>query len=514
MNAKRPLRRAPGCTIAARAAFLALWGLPAAIGLLGCGANGEAHDELLKFSDLKDPRRAPPRVAAAARAVVYVTTFKAGGTAFFVSDGRYLVTNNHVLGTSVCPREGCYARIYVGRELGTAPSRSVPVRVVPLAVSAGYDIMVARVEAEDDAATPFLAPASLGVEDAAPALSVGTHLHVIGHPGGTLKKWSSGEVVAMEDRWITTDALSLPGSSGSPALDGDGRLVGILHRGGGASLTRRGVNQESVLSPAAAISALVEAARLGTGEGLEALRSIASPSSEADALDMAPLLASARIWTVPIGPMEVPLLDLLGRACDTALLALHASSLEEIAVQASPCIVGIRVITCQLWDHGRACPPGVVDDRAWARRAGQVADVYFSFNGERLWSWVTVVPDVISARNASGSSSHDMDREALLAAAARWDAPLDLPLAVALLSVGEATYHETDLASYVRDYRAVPHHERWAQEIAEGLITLVEDRRLAREAGRQMLIELLDDAHIELMDYLHVEDMAYWYGWL
>ena len=53
----------------------------------------------------------------------------------------------------------------------------------------------------------------------------------MGHPEGALKKWTDGQVTDANGQWITTTAYTLPGDSGSPILNDQGQVIGLLHRG-------------------------------------------------------------------------------------------------------------------------------------------------------------------------------------------------------------------------------------------------------------------------------------------
>ena len=65
-------------------------------------------------------------------------TFSA--TAVFISPDGLLLTNNHVLGVSICPVEGCYVQLTFGDQRGVPVSPAEVVFAVPKAVNVGLDV--------------------------------------------------------------------------------------------------------------------------------------------------------------------------------------------------------------------------------------------------------------------------------------------------------------------------------------------------------------------------------------
>src|SRR5262249_25330296 len=133
----------------------------------------------------------------------------------------------------------------------------------PLHVDVGLDMAVLQVFSVDASGEPgnkltastFL---SLSARDA--SALVGTHVNVIGHPHGALKKWSEGDVVDADGLWFRSAATALPGNGGSRILDDDGKIVGLRHRAptDPGLITEDGANLYSVGTAAAAISAALK----------------------------------------------------------------------------------------------------------------------------------------------------------------------------------------------------------------------------------------------------------------
>jgi S1-C subfamily serine protease len=134
------------------------------------------------------------------------------GTGFFVDEGGLLVTNHHVL-----------AGAHSAKVL-LADRRSFPLRFI-VADDPGRDLVLARAELFG-AEVP-----SLVLATARPAL--GQPVLVIGSPLGLEQTISDGLIAAVrrhEDLGIVLQLTApvSPGSSGSPVITADGRVVGVV----------------------------------------------------------------------------------------------------------------------------------------------------------------------------------------------------------------------------------------------------------------------------------------------
>ena len=197
--------------------------------LAGCSKNDGTHVTLPSFADVS---QAPAVIQKAARAVVRIGVTGELATGSFISPSGLLLTNDHVLGVDICPLEGCFAQITQMHQKNALPQDPRTVFVVPQAVDVGLDMAVVQVFSGSDASSaPLDTPDYLTIDSHDPTSLQGEHVHVVGHPEGNLKKWSQGEVVDSDGSWVYTTAYILPGNSGSPLLDDEGRLVGLMHRG-------------------------------------------------------------------------------------------------------------------------------------------------------------------------------------------------------------------------------------------------------------------------------------------
>jgi S1-C subfamily serine protease len=64
----------------------------------------------------------------------------------------------------------------------------------------------------------------------------GDQLLLVGSPFGLGGTVTTGVVSAIRPSLIQTDAAANPGNSGGPAVDADGRVVGVLVGGGGENV--------------------------------------------------------------------------------------------------------------------------------------------------------------------------------------------------------------------------------------------------------------------------------------
>jgi S1-C subfamily serine protease len=157
-----------------------------------------------------------PRVAREARkAVLLIVGFDAkgkvvqSGSGFFISSDGRIATNRHVVTNVVS---------------ATAKSENGAIYRIDgvLTASTSLDLAVLKADARQ--------VSSLALE--APALpEVGSRIAVIGSPlalEGTLSEGIVGAVRVEDDgTWVQITAPLSPGSSGSPVLNGDGRVVGV-----------------------------------------------------------------------------------------------------------------------------------------------------------------------------------------------------------------------------------------------------------------------------------------------
>ena len=151
-----------------------------------------------------------------------VFTIEAGnkiGSGFLAwqnASGSYLLTANHVV-------EGAGATVTITRRSGSWTAEVV-------GRDRTNDIALLRAEGHPAQAKPlWQAP-----RRRPPA--TGQELVLMGSPFGLGGTVTTGVVSRVTPKYVQTDAAANPGNSGGPAIDRDGRVVGILGMGGGENI--------------------------------------------------------------------------------------------------------------------------------------------------------------------------------------------------------------------------------------------------------------------------------------
>lgn len=159
----------------------------------------------------------------AARTLRSVFTIEAGnylGTAFvaWVNDsGTYLITANHVI------RDGGTREVTVTRKGGSWVGEVIK-------TDPKNDLALVRVDGHPQNAAPLWQRPWKGHP------RTGEQLLLIGSPYGLGGTVTTGIVSRVTRKWVQTDAAANPGNSGGPAINRQGRVVGVLLAGGGENL--------------------------------------------------------------------------------------------------------------------------------------------------------------------------------------------------------------------------------------------------------------------------------------
>jgi hypothetical protein len=209
------------------------------------GNGGNPQDQIFLrdlptgiFDQLQDPAQSAPGFAAAARSVVKIERPSGVlGTGFFLGDGKTLITNAHVLGPEACFSEGCSLRLHTGHYVGApaGTSSSIWVTLVPYAYSAALDLAAFRTSSPTPSGTeagyehPFFLPVPPDANGSFPGR--GSQVALLGHSSGHLLKVSPGKIAFAGIPFVSTELLTLPGTSGGPIVDESGAFWALHHRG-------------------------------------------------------------------------------------------------------------------------------------------------------------------------------------------------------------------------------------------------------------------------------------------
>ena len=146
------------------------------------------------------------------------------GTGVVIDRRGYIITNYHIIESSVDPKYEGYSRVYV------IPGKDESIRYVAKIV--GYDSVfdLALLKIEKELSTHV----QIGDSD---SLRLGEKIVAIGNPIGLTNTVTSGVISSVDRSFlqigkiIQIDAALNPGNSGGAVIDGEGYLVGIAFAG-------------------------------------------------------------------------------------------------------------------------------------------------------------------------------------------------------------------------------------------------------------------------------------------
>lgn len=457
--------------------------------------------------DLYDITRGNAMVREAARAVVRIQ-HPAGisGTGSFISSTGLMLTNNHVLGTEACAREGCVITLSFDHQRGEPALEPLDAFAVPVAADVGLDMAVLQVYQDKGRRKELRTGDFLRIEPRTAKELVGTHVTTIGHPLGRLKKWSSGVVIDDDGGWFESTVFSLPGSSGSPILDDEGRIVGLLHRGtdGFDLLTRTGSLASAIASSSAAIEAAMGAPLPKTVISVEEELTPAQVLAASDAF-----LANSTLEARILGDVPTPLLALFAEACDEGLAREDYTSLEALSSGLRPCLTAVDFIECRGETEesdsliATTCPEDV---EAWKERLQRVLQRQLDFNGSLDLSAVSFSLEALASSEEEGKAEA---QRAIYQALDTAQPAYDFTLAPYLSAFGILEYDGQSTIDLILNYRRFPYHERFAWEIALSALWLYSNDELGSAAALRVTKELYRSDEISLGAKLRIEEILY-----
>jgi hypothetical protein len=471
---------------------------------LAIGCSSPSND-LQQFSAFKDPADAPAPIRTAARAVVRIATAAALGTGSFISVDGVLLTNNHVLGIPVCPREGCYATIARAHERNGSHA-SETVFLVPLNVNAGLDMAVLQaysVDGPGQHTRKLVTPDFLSFLPRDARALVDSQVYIVGHPEGTLKKWTTGQAIDSSGTWFWSTAFVLPGNSGSPILNDAGQIVGLLHRGPTSEdlITHNGVNEYSIGTASGALVAAMKDPLPPT------VLSVLAASTDADVLDHQLVYLNAQVSTANVNNSAKPILSILADACDKALARTDYVSPEDLSAALSPCDDAAGWIECRS-DLGAGvggCPTPS-ESALWRGRWQAEVDHWRAFNGELVLSADTFGRARLEQSELAGRQAGATALQQVLATAGP---PLDFSLAYYLAAFGVDAYGGQQASSYVMGYASVPHYEVSIPTIVSAATWLAHWGTISRDDLRTLMAQLFNEDKASLGARLHIEDVQF-----
>jgi hypothetical protein len=472
---------------------------------LGCSSGGSGGSNLPSFHDISG---APSKIQTAAEAVVRIRMAAGYGTGAFISSSGLLLTNDHVLGDTVCPIEGCSIQLTFGLELGKPVPSPMTVFAVPQAVDVGLDMTVAQIyDAPGGTALPT--PAFLTFHDLDAASLLGMHVTIVGHPEAALKKWTDGLVVDAFGDWFTADAYSLPGNSGSPLLDDDGNIVGLIHRGPTSEdlITNDSVDVYSIGTASAPLDAAM-AAPLPSE-----MISLTAETTGQDLVTNNLVYLNGRAVEASVGGTATNVLSALGQACDAALARTDFVSPDDLTAALQPCSDGQRWIECRsdvtLPPYGVVCP-AASEAASWATRFQTMNTLWVAMNGNTDLSPLSFGIAALSSSMASGLSAGATSLQAALTAAGQ---VLDFSIANYLSAFAVPSYAGNDTLTWLRAYKSRPDYALFATSIASAFLWSTDNGLIDSSEARSALADLASNDNVDVGSKLYIQNQQYLRGY-
>jgi V8-like Glu-specific endopeptidase len=427
-------------------------------------------------------------------------------TASFISSTGLMLTNNHVLGTGVCPKEGCYVELSFDWQAG-GNQQPATYYVVPQAVDVGLDMAVVQVYYSQGGAM-LPTPDYLTMTSMQPQALLGKHVTIVGHPEGYLKKWTDGYVTDVAGDWVISSAYILPGDSGSPILNDAGQIVGLTHRGPTAQdlYTGNGVSTYSVGTASAPLIAAQHAPLPAV------MISKTAATTAADFVDNNLVYLNSRTSTVSVNGVPTSALTLLGQACDAAEARTDFTSPDDLDSALQPCYDAQSWIECRSdasqQPYGKVCPPAA-EIANWQSRFLKANQLQVAMNGDMdLYSVSTAVAKLQASR-AQGTAA---GAQTLQQALSQVNPVLDFTLADYLIQYQIQTYAGRNLSQLLLNYSSDSTYQLQGAYVADANAWLYSSGQLSKNDLLTALRQQYSDPNSTVGTKLYIEELQHDFG--
>ena len=479
-----------------------------------CSKKSQPENELenAALREIKNVNAAPPPIQQAAKAVVKIRTLDGNGTASFVSADGLLLTNNHVLGINEvsCALEGCHITLIFDLQLGEK-SREREVFAEPKGVDPERDASLYQIWQNESKTVKLATPDYLKVRSADSKELLNQSIYTVGHPKGSVKKWTQGTVYEVQGNWVRSTNYTLKGNSGSPLLNADGEMIGLAHR----VPTDLGIVSRSgiqVFTTGTASKFLLPI--LASNYRRTEFFSVTVAHTENDILDNQEAYFMNQLPKAKLSDgTEATIVSLLAKRCDEAIKKKTFRNIDDAEKEIAWCGKAEDWFNCVAPDEGKkfkSCPTGPEKDK-WKARFIQISELAIDAN-------VGYPFEPLFKIGALGSDSDDKNRlrrerlqnylddrrPALSFALADWS----------IILKGPGSYEGKNLTDYIRNFRDVPFYEYQYIDIMEAHWDLFFGKVLTRDDMNSAILGWLSDPKISLEARLKAELAAYYHEFL
>jgi hypothetical protein len=301
-----------------------------------------------------------------------------------------------------------------------------------------------------------------------------------------------------------TTAFALPGNSGSPILDAQGRLVGIDHRGPASIdlVAAHSVADYSVGTASAPLLAALEAPLPAT------MRSVTDPVTREQVVALHRLYLGAHVADAMVDGKPTSVFSILAGACDEALAKGVWRSPEEFTDVMSPCSQAHEWFACQPSETPqpwKVCPTDK-SKADWTARFEALFAARRALNGELLPTLITTYLAELEPTEGAGIEAAASHLRALDAERP----PVDFSLAYYYAAWNVDTLGGKSIADIIKNYARRPHYELEATAIMNAATWLAHYGRMTPDELVSLLRALSADDAIPLGAKLSIDE----YRWL
>ncbi len=463
---------------------------------------------------LQPMNTAPAAIQKAGESIVRVLTRDGGvGTGFFLSDGPRFVTNSHVVGLENCSREGCFFEIDRNFEAGSQFKRT-EVYGVPVLNISELDIAVYTLylpEKANPKAKAFPAPPGLAFSSTPEDVQIGKELYIVGHGYGGLKRWSAAPLFKTTGDWCHSTHCTPEGNSGSPVLNAQGEITGIVHRTAFLSdgiVDNEHVAHNSIFSRSQLFQKMLNLDAKSAAKTLEGYVSIPGKDKfvfdeeDADSFDIdtttLEVLIARNVWSIEIKSEgeseELSVTDFLALACKLELLADEASTDPDY--EFSACQRAREVFHCQKDDpqHSAQNCPSLDDQRKWTKVFEQIAELDELKNQETFIEWrLATAMDFAETKAEARKEGRKLLLE-LLKKHPQTEFNTAYYLSLVAQTKDDMKLDSVDYLEWIKNYASKPYARQYHLEVVAVIEELLETEGLLTEAEASALVEpmLLD----------------------